>query len=262
MILVKKLLTLNPDNRISAKDALEYFDDIRDNIDIKHPSPILYVSRCEEILDLRSYPNGKRISSSISGNSRKILMEWLDEVRDEYILSYKSLYLAIKMIDMYVSQSENDESLLSNYQLIGCTFLSLASEFFDLSPPSNSDMVYISDDTFTSDQILNTRKCMWKKFTYNLMYSTIYDYLNLYTSNISDLKEETYNSYIKNLLKLTINPQITGEIPNILSHASDKELAIGLILATNTKLNLNEPKDCFRITSNSYSIADKIFEII
>lgn len=88
---------------------------------------------------------------NITPGSRTILIKWLFEVAESYKLNEKSLFLAIKILDLYSARKNDIER--SEYQLIGCVCLHLAgqlkNDFYNLDV---GDYIYISDKAFTIKQ--------------------------------------------------------------------------------------------------------------
>ena len=62
----------------------------------------------------------------LTASMRAILVDWLVEVQENFELNHETLYLAVKLVDMYVSRvCTRKESL----QLVGAVALFIASKF-------------------------------------------------------------------------------------------------------------------------------------
>lgn len=72
--------------------------------------------------------NQKYITSSM----RAILVDWLVEVQENFELNHETLYLAVKLVDMYVARTVTPKESL---QLVGAVSLFIAAKF-DVSEPS------------------------------------------------------------------------------------------------------------------------------
>ena len=57
---------------------------------------------------------------------RAILVDWLVEVQENFELNHETLYLAVKLVDLYVSKKEIAKEIL---QLVGAVSLFIASKF-------------------------------------------------------------------------------------------------------------------------------------
>ena len=53
-------------------------------------------------------------------------MDWLIEVQENFELFHETLYLGVRLVDMYLSKKE---VLRENLQLVGATCLLIASKF-------------------------------------------------------------------------------------------------------------------------------------
>ncbi len=72
--------------------------------------------------------------TDITTNMRAILVDWLVEVQENFELNHETLYLAVKMVDLYLSEKTVSRE---NLQLLGATALFVASKF-DVSTPTNT----------------------------------------------------------------------------------------------------------------------------
>lgn len=64
--------------------------------------------------------------SEMTVNMRAILVDWMDEVQQNFELSHETLYLGVKLVDLYLSVEDVAKSRL---QLVGATALNVASKF-------------------------------------------------------------------------------------------------------------------------------------
>ena len=62
----------------------------------------------------------------ISASMRTILVDWLIEVQENFELFHETLYLAVKVVDRYLSTREVKREYL---QLVGATSMLIASKF-------------------------------------------------------------------------------------------------------------------------------------
>lgn len=82
---------------------------------------------------------------------RSILVDWLIQVHHRFQLLQETLYVAISILDRYLQvESVKKEEL----QLVGVTALHIASKYEEMYAPELNDYIYISDDSFTRQQII------------------------------------------------------------------------------------------------------------
>jgi len=63
----------------------------------------------------------------LSFNKRAILVDWLVDVQQNFELTHETLYLTVKMIDMFLDRRPALEK--DRIQLVGTAALSVASKF-------------------------------------------------------------------------------------------------------------------------------------
>ena len=62
----------------------------------------------------------------LTSSMRAILVDWLVEVQENFELNHETLYLAVKLVDMYVSRVVTAKESL---QLVGAVSLFIAAKF-------------------------------------------------------------------------------------------------------------------------------------
>jgi len=89
--------------------------------------------------------------SDINANMRSILVDWLVEVSEEYKLHTETLFLSINYIDRFLSRNNVQRGKL---QLVGITCMLVAAKYEEIYPPSVEDFVYISDNAYSRDMVI------------------------------------------------------------------------------------------------------------
>jgi G2/mitotic-specific cyclin-B, other len=126
-----------------------------------------YLSRVEPL----GYPNPNYMASQtdINEKMRAILIDWLNEVHLKFKLVQDTLFLAIQIIDRFLSIVDVPRSRL---QLVGVTAMFVASKFEEVSIPEVNDFVYICDNAFTREQIIEMEQTVLNKLQFNLSFPT------------------------------------------------------------------------------------------
>ncbi len=136
------------------KYPIEYARDIYENARVAevqyHPENIDYMST---------------LQSDINEGMRSILVDWLIEVADEYKLESKTLHLSINTIDRVLSKRSVKRGSL---QLVGCACMLLAGKYEEIFPPTVEDYSYISDNTYTPNQVLEEERRVLRDIDYTL----------------------------------------------------------------------------------------------
>lgn len=101
----------------------------------------------------------------INATMRGILVDWLVEVGEEYKLQRETLHLCVNYIDRFLTHVPVARSKL---QLVGVGCMIVAAKYEDVSPPTVDDLVYISDNTYTRDEILAMEGAVLQRLNFDL----------------------------------------------------------------------------------------------
>ncbi|KAK9071111.1 hypothetical protein SSX86_009679 [Deinandra increscens subsp. villosa] len=101
----------------------------------------------------------ERIQKDITVGMREILVDWLVEVAEEYKLVSDTLFLAVSYIDRFLSSHNLKRNKL---QLLGVSSMLVASKFEEVSPPHVEDYCYITDNTYTKEEVVQMEKDLLK----------------------------------------------------------------------------------------------------
>eukprot|EP00501_MAST-03F_sp_TOSAG23-6_P001698 GSMAST32.ASY1.ANO1.1769.1 assembled CDS len=100
---------------------------------------------------------------------RSILVDWLVEVAEEYNLLPATLYLCVNLIDRSLSTFRISRKEL---QLLGCACMLLASKYEEIYSPQVEDFVYVSDHTYTEEQVRDMESKVLNKLGFQLTVPT------------------------------------------------------------------------------------------
>mmetsp|Transcript_19161 Transcript_19161/g.44611 ORF Transcript_19161/g.44611 Transcript_19161/m.44611 type:complete len:304 (+) Transcript_19161:100-1011(+) len=93
----------------------------------------------------------------INAKMRSILNDWLFEVHRKYTLKRETLFLAVNLTDRYLSHATVSRQRL---QLVGVTALLIAAKFEEIEPPELADLVYVTADSYTRQDIMDMEIAM------------------------------------------------------------------------------------------------------
>merc|ERR1719266_769731 len=91
----------------------------------------------------------------INENMRGILVDWLVEVQESFELNHETLYTAVKIMDLYMSQKVVRKEDL---QLVGATACLIACKIDERIPPMLDDFVYVCDDAYSRKQLMDKER--------------------------------------------------------------------------------------------------------
>lgn len=121
----------------------------------------------------------------INDSMRSILVDWLVEVSEEYRLQGETLCLAVNYIDRFLSFMSVVRAKL---QLVGTAAMFIASKYEEIYPPEIGEFVYITDDTYTKQQVLRMEKLLLKVLSFDLCAPSSHSFISLFSCmmNIPD----------------------------------------------------------------------------
>ena len=102
----------------------------------------------------------------INEQMRAILIDWIIDVHLKFHFNEETLYLTIKIIDLYLSLVP---ILRANLQLLGVTALFIACKEEEISFPHIKEYVYITDNAYTKEQILAMEFHVLKVIQFNIV---------------------------------------------------------------------------------------------
>lgn len=177
---------------------------------------------------------------------RTILIDWLVEVNDEYKMAPETLHLAVNYIDRFLSVMTVVRGKL---QLVGTTALFIASKFEEIYPPTAVEFVYITDDTYTAQQLRLMEHIMLKMLAFDLAVPTSCWFLSYYCSHAQTPVSDAVKHLAQYLSELCL---VQYEICNRYLSSQQAAAALSLALQTSDQAPWSQPLS--QLTG--YSLAD------
>jgi len=165
--------------------CVEYIDDIYEHLreaeSAKRPDPH-YTSTTQR---------------DVNAVMRGILVDWLVEVAEEYKLSADTLYLSVGYIDRCLSVQPIARTKL---QLLGVTCMLIASKYEEIYAPQVDEFCYITDNTYSRDDVLQMERTVLDALEFELTQPTIKTFLRrALRAAESDSKTEFLANYLAEL---------------------------------------------------------------
>lgn len=113
----------------------------------------------------------------LSKGMRAILVDWLVEVQESFELNHETLYLSVKIIDLYLMKNKVAKAML---QLLGATAIFISCKFDERSPPLVDDFLYICDDAYSRKDLLEMEQKILKALDFDLGIPLSYRFLRRY----------------------------------------------------------------------------------
>lgn len=173
-------------NKLSDK-MLDYFLVINNFlIPIDNTSSVLDFLDCLH----KKYPITEGYMSSVqndlSWKMRVTLLTWLREVCHELKMSREVMFLAVTILDHYLSRNSIKRTIL---QGIGCAALSIACDIGGY-PVEMQSLSILTDNTYLDTELLQIKLRVQKILQFTTLYPTVFRYLQeyMFTMNISKEK--------------------------------------------------------------------------
>tara|TARA_R110002050_G_scaffold247175_2_gene384987 strand:+ start:1336 stop:2451 length:1116 start_codon:yes stop_codon:yes gene_type:complete len=158
---------------------------------------------------------------------RAILINWLFDVHMEFKTLPESMFLSVSILDRYL---QNNFPQREQLQLVGMTAMFIACKYEETIAPSVEDFVYIADDMYTVDQVLDLEAEMLKSIDWNLAVSTPLHFLRRFSkAGRSDSRIHTLCKYF---VELTMSEySMVSFLPSLIA-ASSVYIARKMIVKT------------------------------
>ncbi|XP_063967757.1 G2/mitotic-specific cyclin-B3-like [Lytechinus pictus] len=133
-----------------------------------------YLKEKEESSQIDDYFSRQK---DITRHMRSVLVDWLVEVQENFELNHETLYLAVKLTDMYLAKCKIAKDLL---QLLGAASLFIACKFDERIPPALDDFLYICDDAYSRTQFTDMERKVLRVVNFSLGVPLSYRFLRRY----------------------------------------------------------------------------------
>ncbi|KAK1427470.1 hypothetical protein QVD17_16156 [Tagetes erecta] len=138
-----------------------------------------YLSNMEMEVKRRALANYiEKVQKDVSVNMRGVLIDWLVEVAQEYKLLPDTLYLTVSYIDRFLSVNVLNRQRL---QLLGVSSMLIASKYEEITPPNTEDFCYITDHTYTKQEIVKMEADVLKTLKFEMGNPTVKTFLRRFT---------------------------------------------------------------------------------
>lgn len=127
---------------MNLNDQLEY----RNVQNLSEYAQTIYENmREEEVSKMVPVNYLQTVQTEIKDTSRAFLIEWVIDVHRKFRLTSECLYVAVFVIDQFLSKKK---MLKSQLHLLGVTSLLISSKYEEIYPPSLQDFLSVSENKF------------------------------------------------------------------------------------------------------------------
>ena len=182
--------------------AQELLDEVQD-LDAEDAEDPLMVA--EYVVEIYDYMRELEISTMANANymdnqaelewkMRGILVDWLLEVHTRFRLLPETLFLAVNIIDRFLSSKIVQ---LDRLQLVGVTAMFIASKYEEVLSPHVQNFRHVADDGFTEEEILQAEKFVLQALDYDLSYPNPMNFVRrISKADNYDVQTRTLGKYL------------------------------------------------------------------
>lgn len=116
---------------------------------------------------------------NITKSMRSVLIDWMVEIQENFELNQETLYLGVKLVDIYLS---NKIVSRNNLQLVGGAAMFVASKYDESDSPSIADFLYICDGAYDQRDLIEMEINLLKVCNFDLGIPVSYTFLLRYES--------------------------------------------------------------------------------
>jgi G2/mitotic-specific cyclin 1/2 len=153
-------------------------------------------------LECKSIPNPNYMDhqDELEWKTRGILVDWLIEVHTRFSLLPETLFLAINLVDRFLSEKVVQ---LDRLQLVGMAAMFIAAKYEEVMSPHVGNFRKISDDGFTEAEILEAEQFILSALHYDLSYPNPMNFLRrISKADNYDIQCRTIGKYLTEICLL------------------------------------------------------------
>lgn len=147
-------------------------------------------------LEGNSLPNARYMShqDELDWKTRGVLIDWLVEVHTRFHLLPETLFLAVNIVDRFLSAKVVQ---LDRLQLVGVTAMFIAAKYEEVLSPSVGSFRHVADDGFSEAEILSAERFMLGTLNYDLSYPNPMNFLRRVSkADNYDIQTRTVAKYL------------------------------------------------------------------
>eukprot|EP01090_Pellita_catalonica_P000124 TRINITY_DN10090_c0_g1_i1.p1 TRINITY_DN10090_c0_g1~~TRINITY_DN10090_c0_g1_i1.p1 ORF type:complete len:375 (+),score=52.12 TRINITY_DN10090_c0_g1_i1:204-1328(+) len=182
--LPRGVVAIDEFDRDDPQQCLEIVDEILDYLRFK-----------EGLESERPDPDYMIRQLVVRESMRGILVDWMFSVCIRYSFLSETLFLAVSLLDRFLSRRLNVGK--TKLQLVGLGCLLIAAKFEEILTPCIDDFLYISNNAYSRSEILKIEATILSQLEWNISYPNPLHFLRRFSKAArSDLYDHTLSKYI------------------------------------------------------------------
>jgi len=137
----------------------------------------------------------------LNAKMRAILVDWLVEVAMKHKLKLETLFLTVNLIDRYLDRRQ---TMRQRLQLVGVAAMLIASKFEEIYPPDVRDFVYITDNAYVKEDILQMEVQILTELKFVICVPTAAHFMDRYQRLNQCPKDSAHRHLLHYLLELSL----------------------------------------------------------
>lgn len=222
--LVEKLHITSDENLVKYKKSKRIDYEWQDLDEEDFDDPLMVSEYVNEIfpylheLERKTLPDPNYLfeQTQLKPKMRSILVDWLVEMHQKFRLLPETLFLAINIMDRFMSV---EVVQIDKLQLLATGSLFIAAKYEEVFSPSVKNYAYFTDESYTEDQILQAEKYILTILNFDLNYPNPMNFLRrISKADDYDVQLRTLGKY---LLEISIiDHRFIGMLPSLCSAAA------------------------------------------
>lgn len=119
-----------------------------------------------------------QLQEKIDESIRSTMIDWMIKIHYNFKLLPETLFLTVNVIDRYFSMHQISKR---DVQLVGISALLIVTKYEEIYPPLLKDFIYISDNEYTAEEILDMEKKILFALDFDLSLCTPFRFLERFT---------------------------------------------------------------------------------
>ncbi|KAI9874875.1 MAG: G2/mitotic-specific cyclin [Pleopsidium flavum] len=207
---IEKRMTVESKEEVKAEGVEDHDGDVKELFAAAVPDldaedvddPLMVAEYVVEIFDYLkvleevTMPNPEYMDhqDDLEWKMRGILVDWLIEVHTRFHLLPETLFLAVNIIDRFLSAKVVQ---LDRLQLVGVTAMFIASKYEEVLSPHVANFRHVADDGFTEAEILSAERYVLGALNFDLSYPNPMNFLRrISKADNYDIQTRTLGKYL------------------------------------------------------------------
>lgn len=191
-------IPVNEEPELKPEDDQEVMDLDAEDVDDPLMVAEYVVEIFEYLKDLEETtspnPNYMEHQTNLEWHLRGVLVDWLIEVHTRFHLLPETIFLAVNIIDRFLSSRIVQ---LEKLQLVGIAAMFIASKYEEVLSPHVQNFKHVADDGFSEEEILKAERFILETLNYDLSYPNPMNFLRRISKADSyDIQTRTIGKYL------------------------------------------------------------------